>query len=152
MYLSPDQTTKSYNPTAGISAIIGSVQLQNVLIISSAKGAPGQMHGMATNNSDSSLVLTVTTGDETTRKVTIPASTAVRLDGQANGNDPTTVAPLDVPQVTQAPGSQVQVIFSTPNSGLSQVEVPVLLNQGPYGSASPQHPTYDAPSTEESPT
>lgn len=147
MYLSPAQTTVSYDPADGTSATIGSIQLQDVAIVSSAKGASGSMIGMATNNSTSAVQLTVTPTGGAAETVTIPGSTAVRLDGQTSGDSSQTVGPVEVAKVTAIPGGVMAVSFQTAGGGQNTVQVPVLLDQPPYGSASPSHPTYTPPST-----
>lgn len=144
MYLSPAQTTHSYEAADGTSATIGSVQLENVLIVTGAKGDPGQMHGVAVNNGQSPIKLTVTAGKQATT-ITVPASTAVRLDGKKTADSKATVSPISVTSVAAQPGSSQKVIFSTSKSGSTDIQVPVLLDQYPYGSASPDHPTYTPP-------
>ncbi|MFC6703944.1 hypothetical protein [Flexivirga alba] len=153
MYLSPAQTTKSYEAADGTSATMGSLQLQNVLIVTGAKGDVGQMQGLAVNNGQSPIKLTVTAGKQTTT-ITVPAATAVRLDGKQTADDKATVSPVSVPSVAAQPGSSQKVTFSTVKSGATDIQVPVLLDQYPYGSASPDHPTFTPPpntQTEEPP-
>ncbi|GAB3490805.1 hypothetical protein [Flexivirga lutea] len=148
MYLSPAQTTKSYEAADGTDQTIGSLQLQNLLIVASAKGAPGALQGLAVNNAQSPIKLTVTTGDTST-SITVPAATAVRLDGKRTAADKATVSPVTVPSVAARPGKAQKVTFTTQKTGSTVVEVPVLLNQGPYGTASPSHDTYTTPASTE---
>lgn len=145
IYLSPAQTTVSYDPADGTIATVGSVQLSDVLVVTSAKGAPGTLHGMVTNNGNSSVQLSITPGGGSNQSVTIPAQTAVRLDGVASGNSSVRIKPVKIANVTSAPGKPMTITFSTPATGATPVSVPVLLDQGNYGSASPTHPTYSAP-------
>lgn len=144
MYLSPAQTTHSYEAADGTSATMGSLQLQNVLIVTGAKGETGKMQGVAVNNGQSPIKLTVTTGKKATT-VTVPAATAVRLDGKKTADDKATVSPVSVPSVAARPGGSQKVTFSTSKSGATDIQVPVLLDQYPYGSASPDHPTFTSP-------
>ena len=153
MYLSPAQTTKSYEAADGTSATMGSLQLQNVLIVTGAKGEAGQLQGMAVNNGQAPIKLTVTAGKQTTT-ITVPAATAVRLDGKQTAADSATVPPVSVPSVAAQPGSSQKVTFTTVKSGATDIQVPVMLDQYPYGSASPDHPTFTPPpstQTEEPP-
>lgn len=153
MYLSPAQTTKSYEAADGTNTTIGSLQLQNVLIVTSAKGKPGELQGVAVNNGQSAITLIVTTGKKNT-SLKIPAETAVRLDGKRSADSKTTVSPVSVPSVAAQPGSSQKVTFTTKASGATDVQVPVMLDQYPYGSASPEHDTYTTPpntETEEPP-
>jgi hypothetical protein len=153
MYLSPAQTTKSYEASDGVNTTMGSLQLQNVLIVTGAKGEAGAMRGMAVNNGQSAIKVAVTTGKKTTT-ITVPAETAVRLDGKRTPDSKATVSPVSVPSVAVQPGDSQKVTFSTSKSGANDVQVPVLLDQYPYGSASPEHPTFTPPpntETEEPP-
>lgn len=153
MYLSPAQTTKSYDAADGTNTTIGALQLQNVLIVTSAKGETGKLQGIAANNGESAMKLVISTGKKNTT-LTIPAETAVRLDGKRSADTKSTVSPVSVPSVAAAPGESQKVIFSTKASGATQVQVPVMLDQYPYGKASPEHGTFTTPpntETEEPP-
>ena len=126
MYLSPTQTDVSYNGSNGTNATVGDLTLSGVLISASSKGAPGSMQGMVTNNSGSAVAVTVGIGSSTSR-LSIPADTAVRLDGQTSGNSTRTVSPVKVASTPVAPGAKTTVIFATASTGNSPVLVPVLL-------------------------
>lgn len=145
-YLSPEEVT-NYNAADGISAKVGTVQLDDVLIVTSAKGAAGTLHGTATNASESPVQLTVTPTGGSATSVTVPAQTAVRLDGQPSGNSTVTAGPVNISAVGAAPGETTQVTFATSTAGSVPVNVPVLLDSAPYGSATAPHATYDAPTT-----
>ncbi|NNG37833.1 hypothetical protein HJ588_00900 [Flexivirga sp. ID2601S] len=148
MYLSPDQTTKSYIASDGTTAKVGDVQLQNVLIVTSDKGQPGTLSGLAVNNSQAPVKLTISSPGAAKREITIAGSTAVRLDGKPNGDDKAAVSPaVSISSVASQPGLAQQVVFSTPGSGPTQVQVPIMLDQPPYGSAEPSHPTFTPPPT-----
>lgn len=144
MYLSPAQTTKSYDAADGTNQTLGDVQLQNLLVVTSAKGQQGQLEGLAVNNGQSSVKLTIKAGSAST-KLTIPPATAVRLDGKRSGDDTATVSPVTVASVAAAPGGYEKISFSTPANGTTDVQVPVLLDQYPYGTASEAHPSYTPP-------
>lgn len=148
-YLSPDEVA-SYNSSDGISANVGSLQLTNVLIASSAKGAAGTLHGTATNPTQQAVQLTVTPSGGVATSVTVPPVTAVRLDGQPSGNTTKTAGPVPVTAVAAAPGASTQVTFATRTAGSVPVNVPVVLDTAPYGSATVSHATYDAPTSDES--
>lgn len=145
MYLSPDQTTKSYLAADGVDVTVGSLQVQNALIVTTGKGAAGHMQGLAVNNGDTAINLTVS-GVGSTRQITIPASTAVRLDGKANGDSTNTISPaVSVSAVASDPGLSQKVTFSTTAAGQKSIQVPIVLDQYPYGTASDAHPTYSPP-------
>ncbi|TWP38876.1 hypothetical protein [Leekyejoonella antrihumi] len=145
MYLSPAQTTQSYDPADGTIATVGSLQLSDVLVVASAKGARGALIGMVTNNGQSEVKLTISPQGGAGQSVTIPAQTAVRLDGKTSGDSKTKIKPVTVAKVTAAPGKPMTITFTTSKAGATPIQVPVLLSQGIYGSASPSHPTYSAP-------
>lgn len=145
MYLSPAQTTVSYDPADGTIATVGPLQLSDVLIVSAAKGQSGAMLGMVTNNSDSSVRLTILPKGGTDQSVTIPAQTAVRLDGKTSGDSKAKIRPVMLQSVKVAPGHKLSVNFSTAKAGNTPIDVPVLLDSNTYGSASPAHPSYTPP-------
>lgn len=143
-YLSPGEVA-SYDAADGTSATVGSVHLSDVLVVTSAKGAPGTLHGTATNPTQEAVQLTVTPSGASATTVTIPPVTAVRLDGQPSGNTTATAGPVTIQSVAGAPGANVQVTFATRTAGSVPVNVPVVLDAEPYGSATQSHATYDTP-------
>lgn len=145
-YLSPEEVT-SYNASDGIAAKVGQVQLSNVLVVTSAKGAEGHLSGMATNPTQEPVQLTVTPTGGSATTVTVPAATAVRLDGQPSGNSTATAGPITIAAVAAEPGANTQVTFASSAAGSVPVSVPVVLDTPPYGSASVSHATYDAPTS-----
>lgn len=148
MYLSPAQTTESYDPADGTTATVGHLKFADLLLVSSKKGAPGELHGMVTNTAGSDVKLTVRTKKSTVATLTIPAETAVRLDGKTSGNSTHTVEPVNVKKVTTAPGEAMPLLFQTQKAGTNSIDVPVLLDQGVYGTASPTHAKYTPPKDE----
>ena len=153
MYLSPAQTTKSYEAADGTNTTMGSVQLQNVLIVTGAKGEPGKLQGLVVNNGQAAVKVVITAGSKSST-VSVPGASAVRLDGKASGDSTATQSPVTIPSVAAAPGGYTKLTFTTKSSGSTTVQVPVQLDQYPYGSASPEHPTYTTPpatTTEEPP-
>lgn len=145
-YLSPDEVT-SYNASDGIAVNVGPVHLSNLLVITSAKGAQGHVSGTATNPTQQPVQLTVTPTGGGATTVTVPAATAVRLDGQPSGNTTATAGPVNIAAVGAEPGANTQVTFATQAGGSVPVSVPVVLDTAPYGSASVSHATYDAPTS-----
>lgn len=139
MYLNPAQTDVAYVPSDGYEATVGSVQLSNVLVVTSAKGASGQLQGLATNNSSDPVDMTITPQGGSPTKITIPALKSVRLDGKTNGDDTATVPAVEISATPVAPGHLMTVTFATPAGGADPVSIPVLLDQEPYGSASVTH-------------
>ncbi len=139
MYFSDAQTDAHYIPSDGTITNVGDVQLSNVLVVTTGKGAKGSLQGLATNHSDQTVELTVTPQGGTAAKVSIPAMTSVRLDGKTNGTDKATTSPVDVASTPTAPGGSMKVVFATAQGGQAATSVPVLLDQAPYGSATVDH-------------
>ncbi|MBD2757957.1 hypothetical protein IEE94_00305 [Yimella sp. cx-573] len=139
-YLSDPTTDMQYVPSDGNIATVGPLQVSNVLVVTSAKGAKGDLQGLVTNTSESAQELTVTPQGGAAVKVQVPALQSVRLDGKTNGNDKATISPVSFQATSAAPGEQLQVAFSAKDGEGKQVAVPVVLDQYPYGSASPSHP------------
>lgn len=126
MYLSPAQTDVSYDGGTGTNATVGALKLSNVSIVAASKGATGAMQGMVTNNSDAAVMFTVVVGASTSR-VTVPADTALRLDGKPSGNSTRTIAPVRVAATPSAPGTKVTATFNLQDVGQSPVLIPILL-------------------------
>ncbi|MDF8265541.1 hypothetical protein [Luteipulveratus flavus] len=137
--LSEQTTDLKYDAGDGVSATVGALQLSNVLLVTTGKGKPGEMHGMVTNNGSTAAQLQVTPAGSTPATISVPPLTAVRLDGQASGDAAAGGSGVKVPSVSADPGRMVQVTFSTGRSGSSAVQVPVLLDQYPYGTATLTH-------------
>lgn len=139
-YFSDPTTDLDYIAADGDRATVGSVNLSNVLIVSAAKGEKGTLQGLATNNGSSPVELTVTAPGGKASKLSIPAMQSVRLDGKPSGDSKATVTPVDVPATPVAPGERTTVTFATADGGSASVDVPVVLDQAPYGSATVEHP------------
>lgn len=139
-YLSDPTTDLNYVAADGNIATVGSVKVTNVLIVSAAKGDKGSLHGLATNNGQAPAKLTITPQGGQPTTVTVPALQSVRLDGKTSGDGSQTAGPVDIAATPVAPGEQLKVTFATADGGSKQISVPVLLDQGPYGSAKVEHP------------
>lgn len=143
--LSPLTTNLHYDAADGVSGTVGTLQLSDVLIVAPAQNKAGMMHGMVTNNGDAPVTMSMNADGTKISPVTVPAMASVRLDGQANGNGTATASPVEVPKVSAAPGKNVTVTFGSSSVGNIPLNVPVLLDQYPYGSASPTHTPDEQP-------
>lgn len=130
-YLSPAQTAASYDGGVGAHTTIGGLEFANLMIVSKAKDSQGAMHGQVTNNSAAAVPLTVVVGGQTAQ-VSIPADSAIRLDGKPSGNTEKTIKAIDIAKTPAQPGASVSVTFSVPGSGQNPVDVPVLNPQQAY--------------------
>lgn len=136
--LSPQTTELQYDAADGTSTSLGSLKITDLAIVSPAAGQTGKVQGMVTNSSAGAINLTIHGGSGTS-SVTVPALTAVRLDGQEAGGSPATVKAVVLTGLKEGPGKTSTVSFETPGAGKVPVEVPVLLDQYPYGDATVTH-------------
>ena len=134
--LSEQTTDLKYDAADGVSSTVGALQLSDVLIVTTGKGAAGQVLGMVTNNGQSAAQLQISPAGGQPQTITVPPLTAVRLDGQPSGDSTAKVAPVKVPSVNVDPGAMLPVTFASGSAGSSPVQVPVLLDHPPYGTAS----------------
>lgn len=137
---------KTYDPADGVSAQVGPVKVNNLLVIAGQRGGPGTVLGLATNSGDQPeqvAVSTVEAGQQggAGTPVQVPARGVQELT-QAQGSTATTL-----PAVQAPPGTLVQLLVRT-SSGQTVVEVPVLAAEGYYqdfapgaGTAAPTAPT-----------
>ncbi|MEO8850364.1 MAG: hypothetical protein ABI360_01430 [Allobranchiibius sp.] len=130
-YLSPSQTTASYDGGPGAHATVGDLEFANVHIIATAKDSAGTMEGQVTNTSAAAIQLTVVVGGQASR-VSIPADTALRLDGKPSGNSDKTIKPVVVAKTPVQPGKSADVTISVPGTGQTPILVPVLTPQQAY--------------------
>lgn len=137
--INPYTTELQYDAADGVSATVGDLKAVNLLIVNDDKTHKGALEGLVYNkaNEDRQLTLSVA-GTDT--QVTVPAGQSVRLDGKANGNGSAKVSPVEVASIGDSkPGDQIDMTLKATPGGSTQVAVPVLLNQYPYGSASVKH-------------
>jgi len=129
--LSPQQTMKPYQPAEGISVTLGDIEIRNLLVVSSAKDAPGVLSGFVLNKSASPISLSIGVGEGTPVTADVDARSTTRL----SGGDGVSVAPLAT--VASAPGGLVQLNISTPSGGTEQVQVPVVLPNEYFSTLTP---------------
>lgn len=130
-YLSPSQTTVSYNGGPGSNTTIGALKLSDVHVVTTRKGAPGQMQGLVANTSAVAVPLTIAIGGQTSQ-ISIPADTALRLDGMRSGTSAKTIKGVTVAATPVQPGAKFTVNFTVPGGGQTPVLVPVLLSNQVY--------------------
>ncbi len=58
-YINPQSTGQIYSASDGVRSDIGSLQLRNILIVSSGENKPGRVIGAVFNTSDSDIQLTI---------------------------------------------------------------------------------------------
>ncbi len=116
-YINPQQTNQQYSPSDGVREDLGSLQLRNMLIISTDANKPGRVIGAVFNTSSSDATLTISGAGGS--QATIP----VKAKSQTYLNDTTDAAILST--TGGAPGSVVSVTIKT-GSDSRTVQFPVL--------------------------
>lgn len=145
--LSEQTTDLQYDPADGVSASVGPVTMQDLLVVASKKGESGRLSGMAVNAADAEKQLSVSAGSGGGKQLKVPAQGAVRLDGATSGNSIPGQSPTAVtlPAVDVEPGRSMPITFSTPGAGDVTVQVPVILDQSPYGDTEVEHTEAPSP-------
>lgn len=116
-YINPQQTNEQYSPSDGVRADLGSLQLRNMLIVSTDANKPGRVIGAVFNTSSSDATLTISGAGGS--QATIP----VKAKSQTYLNENTDPAVLSTSG--GAPGSMVSVTIKTgPDS--RTVQFPVM--------------------------
>lgn len=138
---SQQTTDLAYDASDGVSGSTGDVDLTNVLLVTEGTGTTAHLDGMVENTSDRNVSLTVSSSGATTRKVTLPPGQTVRLDGKSDGNTTSRIPAVRLDGVKGSPGDTVNVQFTASPGRASTLQVPLLLDQYPYGSASEPHAT-----------
>lgn len=131
---SPVQTDYPYVPADGVRLTIPGLDLRNLVVVASGKGAQGVLVGQAVNTSTDAVDVVFAVGDAQTSPTAIPA-----LSGSSIGSagSPVGVGPVPVP-----PGQLVELSVTTREAGRNVVRVPVLTpsryySDVPVPSASP---------------
>ncbi|WP_018158080.1 hypothetical protein [Demetria terragena] len=138
--LSEQTTDLAYEPADGVSAKVGGVLLQDVLLIASEDGKePAKLAGLAANPTGKPVKITVGTSAEGGTAFTVPARSTVRLDGKAGGPSSDRIKAITFPKISGEPGESAGLAFTTPSAGQIVVNTPVLLNQFPYGTHTAKH-------------
>jgi len=128
---SPIQTQFAYQPADGVAVDLGTVQVRDLVVVSSAQDQPGVLSGVVVNNGSRPVRVSFATANGGQASLDAAAGSSTRLA------DGTTVDPATLPKVATAPGGLLQIEVSTPEGGAQNVKVPVLLPQGYYQTITP---------------
>ena len=156
--LSPAQTTIAYDPSDGVSASVGDVQVRNLLVVGSTAEAPGIVSGVLLNSGTDAVTVTVASGTSAPVPVDIPASSSVRL-GVAGTDPAATPAPgtpgravVQLSSVGEPAGAVIPVTLTSAGGGTTTVQVPVVPPTNEYASITPSAPPpSDSPTAAQSP-
>jgi hypothetical protein len=131
-----EQTDKVYQPAVGVNERSSEVDVLGALIVAPEKGTDGVfIASLANNDQTKSDTLTAVEGQGVKTSLgkvpPIPPGGLVNLASQEIGGVPVTGAPVKA-------GSFVQMRLTFANADPVTVNVPVVLNEGPYASITPQ--------------
>ncbi|OMH37567.1 hypothetical protein [Tersicoccus sp. Bi-70] len=116
--VNPQDTQMSYDPSDGVAATVGQVQLRNVFVAAAAKGTPARLGGALFNQSDRATTVTLSSGSGTQSTVKLPANASYYLQQEPAVN---------LGDVDQNPGSLVEMkLTETASGATSTVRVPVV--------------------------
>ncbi|MEZ0446768.1 hypothetical protein [Cellulomonas sp. ICMP 17802] len=134
----PITTEDPYGASDGIRMTLGDVRGSNLLVVSAAKGEPGNLLGGLINDGTEDRTVTVAAGDDSTTVDLGPKETVLLGGGDApeDGQADVTFSSVDVP-----PGAVLKVTISTPEDGSITVDVPVLDGSLPEYATSVPTPT-----------
>jgi len=122
----PMTTEREYSASDGVRVTLGDVRASNLLVISSAKGAPGAVQGALTNDGEQTRTVTLTAGDDSTT-VTVEAGQTVLLTSDTSGGAPGDGRKdIVIPAVSVPPGAVLPVTIATDAAGSEELGVPVL--------------------------
>lgn len=144
MFVTPQQTARSYTPSDGVNGAVGSVKIRNVFLVSD-DGEDASLIGALSNTSDTVQSVTLqwdsSTGT-TSRVVDVPAQGLVSLR-------PTSTTPVETGEPTQeqdvtlsgieaTPGGLYSVGFTTASADPVSLRLPVLdTSQQQYSTLAP---------------
>lgn len=132
MFVTPQQTTRSYTPSDGINATIGSIKVRNVLLVTD-DGQQANMLGVLSNSGDVASTVTLqydtATGSESTT-LAVPAGGVLSLrpnaDQQVATSVQTTAQAVQLDGLSAQPGSLLTVGLSVSGEQPVTLRVPVL--------------------------
>ena len=130
---SPIQSTVPYTPTDGVTASLSGLDVRDLLVVSAGLGQPGVLSGALVNTGASDVSVTFAAqGDAVpSDPVAVPQGQLVRL-GTGDGD-----VHVQFTTITAAPGALLPVQVSTPATGPSRLDVPVLPPTLEYATITP---------------
>jgi hypothetical protein len=117
--VNPITTTLHYAASDGLQVQIGDARGLNLLVVTTAAGAPAVLTGSVYNPDSTELTLTISIDGKTTTNVTVPAGMTTQLGPEAGQVLVTGAAPV-------APGLIAQITISSSVSGSFATPVPVV--------------------------
>ncbi|MDQ2758759.1 MAG: hypothetical protein M3Y71_19745 [Actinomycetota bacterium] len=140
--MSPSQTLVPYQPADGVALNVGEVQVRDLLLIASAKGATGVLSGSLINTGTTSVTVSFAAAPTAEAPTSTKAPTTLRLGPREQKR----ITDTQIPAVSAAPGALTQVVMTT-NEGEGVATVPVLLPTGYYSTLTPSPTPTDTATT-----
>lgn len=125
---SPIQTDVTYDPADGVPVNLGSVQLRDLVVISSGKDKPGVLSASVSNTGSSSARIAFALSNGSPVYTEVPAGAEQRLSGTSQ---------VQLPSVPVSPGDLVKLSVQSPDAPAAVVDVPVLPPVGHYATMGP---------------
>jgi len=132
---SPPTVLRPYVPSDGLSATVGDVSVRNALVVSGSEGQPGVVSAALVNSGEQAAQVTVTvdTGSSPTSSTfTVGPGTSFTIGsgsgvGDLSGTDveSDTTGWMQVPTVTEVPGTLVPMTFAT-GGATASLDAPVV--------------------------
>ena len=119
---SPVQTQESYQPADGVAVDLGSLRIDNLLVVAPTKDGPGTVSASIVNGTgqDVAIAFTDTGSGASARFAAAPGrATPVSVAGNL----------VQLAKVSAAPGSNIRLQITTATTGTAEVTVPVLATQ-----------------------
>ncbi len=128
---SPQQTMMPYQPADGVNVTLGSVTVDDLVIVSSAKGQQGVLSGQIANSGGQPATVTISAPGAPAVTKRVEAGSMVRLSGESGSS------PATLPSVSVEPGSLMNLTIGTSAAGSNVVGVPVLVPSLYYSTLTP---------------
>ena len=128
---SPQQTMMPYQPADGVDITLGSVTVNDLVIISSAKGQQGVLSGQIANNGGQPATVTISAPGAPAVTKRLEAGSMTRLSGESG------TSPATLPSVSVEPGALMNLTIGTSAAGSNVVGVPVLVPSLYYSTLTP---------------
>ncbi|HEX5331980.1 MAG TPA: hypothetical protein VFW79_04990 [Cellulomonas sp.] len=111
-------TAKAYSASDGVRAVLGDITAENLIVLTSAQGAPAALQGAFTNRGTAAITVSITSGTVAIGTVRVDPATTVLVGGDT-GKKITFTA-------DNAPGGVTPLTLATGPGGSLTVSVPVL--------------------------
>ncbi|MEZ2391965.1 hypothetical protein AB6813_20965 [bacterium RCC_150] len=142
-YINPQQTNQQYSASDGVRVDLGSLQLRNILIVSTGANKPGRVVGAVFNNSSSDATLMIDGAGGSQVSLPVKAKSQTYLNENSDpvilstsGGNPGTLVPVTVKSGTDSATLQVPVVDASLKEYQKYLPATATPSATPSGSAS----------------